>query len=407
MRSSTRLFLPRGRFSSMLDMGGMSPSGSETAKRIDIGTNNRVRAIALDFDLITRSIEASKATAPPKEVPKGENTTSGKIKIETDIKPNVNVVESIADALGVKLGDEDGHINLGRKRVAAREEEDDLSALTGLAKDAENDSIQESILSSLNTTTSDATTTQPQQPKRNAQKAPPTTDIRTKYASALRKKLESTGSSLSTIERVKIESRDFTKKGDASDHLAARAAAIHAGSPSSSPTKWMASTGTGTLLSYLTSRSMIVALLPPLKRLVPPSSSSSSWFSFSEKKEIEKIEDETLQTQMNLLSTQLPNAEIELQLSCTNLTPPSLLQLISTETSIVPGATLVVSDRDDYLRVAKDMGMYTCRVRFSKNAPRGNVSANFDVVDVVEVMEVVNEINGVSFNSVLSGFGKK
>eukprot|EP00957_Ditylum_brightwellii_P138140 10530504-Ditylum_brightwellii.AAC.1 len=343
-------------------MGGMSPSGSKTAKRIDIGTNNRVRAIALDFDLITRSIEASKATAPPKEVPKGENTTSGKIKIETDIKPNVNVVESIADALGVKLGDEDGHINLGRKRVAAREEEDDLSALTGLAKDAENDSIQESILSSLNTTTSDATTTQPQQPKRNAQKAPPTTDIRTKYASALRKKLESTGSSLSTIERVKIESRDFTKKGDASDHLAARAAAIHAGSPSSSPTKWMASTGT-------------------------------------EKKEIEKIEDETLRTQMNLLSTQLPNAEIELQLSYTNLAPPSLLQLISTETSIVPGATLVVSDRDDYLRVAKDMGMYTCRVRFSKNAPRGNVSTNFDVVDVVEVMEVVNEINGVSFNS--------
>eukprot|EP00543_Licmophora_paradoxa_P015016 CAMPEP_0202470720 /NCGR_PEP_ID=MMETSP1360-20130828/82384_1 /ASSEMBLY_ACC=CAM_ASM_000848 /TAXON_ID=515479 /ORGANISM="Licmophora paradoxa, Strain CCMP2313" /LENGTH=126 /DNA_ID=CAMNT_0049096513 /DNA_START=123 /DNA_END=503 /DNA_ORIENTATION=- len=65
-------------------------------------------------------------------------------------------------------------------------------------------------------------------------------------------------------------------------------------------------------------------------------------------------------------------------------------------------ATLVVSDRDDYLRSAKEAGMVTCRVRPHPNAPRGNISAHYNVTNLADVQDVVNEINGISFNAVFS-----
>ena len=62
---------------------------------------------------------------------------------------------------------------------------------------------------------------------------------------------------------------------------------------------------------------------------------------------------------------------------------------------------VVVSDRDDYLAAARDLGMFTCRVR-PKNKRRG-LTTNYNVDDIGSVLEVINDINGVSFNSALKG----
>lgn len=64
-----------------------------------------------------------------------------------------------------------------------------------------------------------------------------------------------------------------------------------------------------------------------------------------------------------------------------------------------PTNVLLVSDRDDYLRAAKDCGMVTCRIR-PLNKPRGNISTDYSVPTVPEVKDVINEINGISFNAV-------
>jgi hypothetical protein len=66
-----------------------------------------------------------------------------------------------------------------------------------------------------------------------------------------------------------------------------------------------------------------------------------------------------------------------------------------------PNKVLLVSDRDEYLRVARDMGMVICRLQ-QKNARRGNITPHYTVSTVGEVQDVVNEINGISFNTVLN-----
>ena len=66
---------------------------------------------------------------------------------------------------------------------------------------------------------------------------------------------------------------------------------------------------------------------------------------------------------------------------------------------VEPIKIVVVSDRDDYLGAARDLGMFTCRVR-PKNKRRG-LTTNYNVDDIGSVLEVINDINGVSFNSAL------
>ena len=77
------------------------------------------------------------------------------------------------------------------------------------------------------------------------------------------------------------------------------------------------------------------------------------------------------------------------------------MKYVTSELDTNPISILVVSDRDDYLRSARDLGIYTCRVR-KKNMPRGNVTTNYTVEDVKEVEDVVNELNGISFNTVFN-----
>ena len=71
------------------------------------------------------------------------------------------------------------------------------------------------------------------------------------------------------------------------------------------------------------------------------------------------------------------------------------------ELDLHPNLCMIVSDKDEYLKEAKDLGMITCRLR-PKNARRGNVTAHYNSPSVPDVQEVVNEISGISFNAVLN-----
>jgi FMN phosphatase YigB (HAD superfamily) len=71
------------------------------------------------------------------------------------------------------------------------------------------------------------------------------------------------------------------------------------------------------------------------------------------------------------------------------------------ELAMDPHRVLLVSDRDEYLKAGKDLGMLTCRLQ-PKNARRGNITAHYTSPSVQDVQEVVNDINGISFNTVLN-----
>ena len=112
---------------------------------------------------------------------------------------------------------------------------------------------------------------------------------------------------------------------------------------------------------------------------------------------------------MQDLTRQLPNVKFDLLLEGEKTnedgdgkdSSTTLLKKLSTKVETDPISTLVVSDRDAYLRSARDMGMVTCRVR-RKNAPRGNATTNYTAQDMGEEEDVVNELNGISFNAVFS-----
>ena len=69
--------------------------------------------------------------------------------------------------------------------------------------------------------------------------------------------------------------------------------------------------------------------------------------------------------------------------------------------TIHPNRVLIVSDRDEYMREARDIGMMICRLQ-QKNARRGNITPHYSVETLGEVQGVVDEINGLSFNSILN-----
>src|SRR5210317_1183407 len=78
-------------------------------------------------------------------------------------------------------------------------------------------------------------------------------------------------------------------------------------------------------------------------------------------------------------------------------TAQDVLANVLTKMDVEPIQFVVVSDRDDYLGAARDLGMFTCRVK-PKNKRRG-LTTNYNVDDIGSVLEVINDINGVSFNS--------
>jgi len=347
MRASRPFFMSISR---MLDMGGMpSAATSKAARSIDTSKNLKVRCIAFDFHLLTRTVKDNSG----KKNTKGFSPKQEKMNTTTPILPQVGMIEEMANLLNVRLG---GSID-GR----LKEKEDDLSAITGEVqpkidsaekyskKEEEYESTHPDIASS--------------------------SDIRSKYLHKLRNRTEG-GMSIDGIERAKQQIDDTLTKGDAAGHFAARAIAVNQGSTNS--TKWMALTGTGSLLQYVSTRNLKIALLP-----IP-----------------QNLQHEQEGKRMDDFTKQLPNVKFDLLLRKGENVSDILEKLIRALPIGDPNATLVVSDRDDYLKLAKETGMTTCRIRKSPNAPRGNTTAHYNVANLADVQDVINEVNGISFVAV-------
>ncbi len=381
MRPTTLLF--RGRYSSMLDMGGVGQAAA--TKRINVGKNNKVRAIALDFNLITRSIEERRALAEKENENRNNNAqnsnliNSAKAEAQTPIQPDTSVVQNMANLLGIKLGDSSPHTNQTKKH-----DNDDLSGILGSSN---------SILESNQQQKSKEST------REKLASTPHNTDIRSKYAAKLRNKIEG---GVAGLELAKSEKEDTLTRGDASIHLAARnlisAEGAAGSSATSSSSRWLATTGVGKLLSYVNGRSMQIALLPlPSTPSLPQSD-----------EDVKQTLDE-----MTNLTNQLPKVSFDVLIpdgrrrghvgteEQNEKTAQDVLANALTKMDVEPIQFVVVSDRDDYLGAARDLGMFTCRVR-PKNKRRG-LTTNYNVDDIGSVLEVINDINGVSFNSALKG----
>eukprot|EP00815_Leptocylindrus_aporus_P010078 CAMPEP_0116050628 /NCGR_PEP_ID=MMETSP0322-20121206/498_1 /TAXON_ID=163516 /ORGANISM="Leptocylindrus danicus var. apora, Strain B651" /LENGTH=370 /DNA_ID=CAMNT_0003533223 /DNA_START=114 /DNA_END=1227 /DNA_ORIENTATION=- len=363
-------YLLRGRFSSMLDMGGM-PSGGNLSKNIlvDTGKNNKLRAVVLDFELISRNIQdhrqqhqnldENKNTKNLGGVSSSEKKSDASEKLlgNGKIGPDVSMVQSIAKVLNIDLPSGNGDHDLVRGGSIFNKESDDLSLLENMANSDDNSG--------------------PSHITRKKIYNSAVTDVRIKYADKLHAKLEG---GLSRVDRLKEERTEALKRGDAS--FAAREAAVSQTVADSGP-KWMATTGTGALLSYLTNRSIRICLVPRPDEDLSKAS--------------------TIVEEMESLVKQLPNVRFHYLAKDLTLTEEELLQNTyeSFKNEFNDLAVLVVSDKDSYLRAARKRGMYSCRVR-RKNSPRGNCTTDFTVEDISNVEQVVNEINGISFNAVLA-----
>jgi len=371
MRPTTFLF--RGKYSSMLDMGGVGQAAA--TQRINVGKNNKVRAICLDFHLITRSIEERRALAD-KEIENGRirnNIANASSKSESaanksPIQPDTSVVQSFANLLGVKLGDSAG--------IKTKRQEDDLSGILGNFHNSESEQKQPT-------------------PKKVITSSPHS-DIRSKYSQKLRNKIEG---GVAGLDLANFAKEDTLKRGDASVHLAARnlISAEGAAGSSTSSSRWLATTGVGKLLSFVDGRSMQIVLLPLPSTPSMPQSDEDVKRTFEE---------------MTSLTKQLPNVNFDLLIADgrrrnqvgteqqnDNTAQDVLANVLSKMDTVDPIQFVLVSDRDDYLGAGRDLGMFTVRVR-PKNQRRG-LTTNYNVDDIGSVQEVINDINGVSFNSTL------
>jgi len=356
-------------------MGGAPQASTNT--HINVGKNNKIRAVALDFHLITRSIEQRRreaASSLANDLEKNKKAANSKpVKIE--VKPDMSMVEKMAGLLNIKLGDS-SPIGL-RKSAQADDTDDDLaSVLLGDKKDKQK--LQES-------------------PKKLAPSSTsPHMDIRSKYASKLRNKIEG---GVAGIDLMNYEREELMRRGDASSHLTAKSMiANNETNVNPSSSRWLASTGVGQLLSFLTQRSMQIILLPVPSTHQKPQTDEDR----------RRNEEE-----MTSLTRQLPNVQFDLCISegrrrgddpsvANENAAHDILEYVTTENNDIPPIQYaVVSDRDDYLRSARERGMFTIRIR-PKNTRRGDVTASYSVENVSEVQEIINEINGISFNSALN-----
>jgi hypothetical protein len=126
MIRTTRILLSRERYSSMLDMGGVA-AASQTSTRLDTGKNNKIRAVALDFDLITKSIEMQRSDilSRTKNLENNLPTEQDTILTRNSVKPKIDAVEHFAKLLGVSLENSQD----GKQGKLSKGEEDDLSLL--------------------------------------------------------------------------------------------------------------------------------------------------------------------------------------------------------------------------------------------------------------------------------------
>jgi hypothetical protein len=367
IRCTRQLMLARGRFSSMMDMGGVAAADSSNTK-LNLGKNNRVKLVALDFALLTQSIQSSMSHS---------NKRNSSAVVETrgieklgQVQPDISMVQSFAKMLNVTLNGEERTNNNTKE-----EEKDDLSLLLGINQKQPNSLGKENQI----------------KPK-TVGSSLPNMDIRAKYALKLKDKIQG---GLAGVDSAKFHKEESLAKGDAAGHLIARSIAASQ-TVSTSGSKWLAATGAGTLLTFLDKRCISIALLPPPRF-------------------VSQEEKESMIQSMQELTQQLPNVKFDVLLhSVTGMdldeteqegpgqAPNILIKRLIQQSYDTPSVQiLVISDQDAYLRQARDSGMLTCRVR-PKNAPRGNVTTSYTVESISDVQNAVNDLIGISFNTVFS-----
>jgi hypothetical protein len=320
--------------SRMLDMGGMPSAASDQSSIRSVGAskNSKLQAIAFDFGVLTQSLEEAEKQQQQQQQQETKKGISASPETFAPVEPDLDRIQQLASLLGVSV----------ETRTPS-------------------------------TTAPAAATTK--SPKKLLKKTQPHEDVRAKYA----KKLQG---GLAGIELAKSKVEDSSKGGDAAGHFAARQMATH--EQAVSPTKWMALSGTGRLLSFLTHRSIQIALLP-------------------NPRETDGSKQEAQQTAMHALTRQLKGVVFDciLALDSQKSLDQSLQTGVLDELGLHANRVLVVSDRDEYLKAARDLGMITCRLQ-RKNTRRGDITALYNVASIPDVQELVNEINGISFNAVLN-----
>lgn len=317
----------------MLDMGGAPSASNDQSliRTVNISKNSKLQAVAFDFEVLTRTLDAAKAEQN-NEI---RSTQSGP-KLAS-VQPDFDQVKEVASLLNI----------------------------------------------SVDTGETSATSNTKGGPNKELPKRQPHEDIRAKYASKLQ-------GGLAGIALAKNQIEDTLKGGDAAGHLAARKVAMQEAASTRS-TKWMALSGTGKFLSYLTHRSIRIALLPNPKSINQETREEQQCDMREFSKQLGK--DVVIDCIVELDKTNIKDESVALE--------KTLQNGVVDELGLNPNSILLVTDRDDYLKTAKDLGMLTCRIN-RKNTRRGNVTAHYTTPSISEVQEVVNEINGVSFNAVLN-----
>jgi len=348
-------------FSRMLDMGGMPSAGSDRSaiRTANTSKNSKVQAVAFDFKLL--------------------------INADTDGLKNKDTVSGVDN-------DEQMVMKFSRKGtpVALANEE---SVITTNNNTGDNGKMQQSKLSLVSTQS---------QNDHN----PSHQDIRAKYAHKLKK-----SGGLAALELAKSHVKDTLASGDASGHLATRKIAIQQGHNTSNyqdmdgtNTKWLPSLEASTLLTYLTHRTIRIVLLPTIIKYSPEEEEKVN----NKQQESTKIMHEFAAQLKNVIIDNIiptlvgddrnKNNDID---NDNNRIKNTFKNGILNKYDMDPSRVLLVSDREEYLRAARDMGMIICRLQ-KKNARRGNITPHYSVETVEEVQEVVNEINGISFNTILN-----
>lgn len=345
-------------YSRMLDMGGApGASTSKNSARINnTSKNSPLQAVLFDFDALTRSVDQEMDTT--QGVALGGAALEEK-KLDRHATPNVGMVEQMANLLNVSLGTSN----------TSSAKQDDLSLLIG-DHSKENNAPKPP---------KEKTTTDPRMSQ----------DIRLKYAARLASKGQRSVSSIQALDNARDHlSQQNGGGGDAAGHLFARNIAMHSPAQKNkgAATQWMAGTGTGALLRYLTQRTIKVGLLPK-----PGQGSDEATNQF---RRMDDLQHQLTDVVFDILSKEVIASEEEALISfCRDL-------LSEMDLADRPDRVLLVSDRDDYIRAAKELGITTCRIRPPKSR-RGNVSAHYLVSSLPEVHNVVDEINGISFNAIL------
>eukprot|EP00523_Entomoneis_sp_CCMP467_P014223 CAMPEP_0168790276 /NCGR_PEP_ID=MMETSP0725-20121227/13312_1 /TAXON_ID=265536 /ORGANISM="Amphiprora sp., Strain CCMP467" /LENGTH=352 /DNA_ID=CAMNT_0008840667 /DNA_START=726 /DNA_END=1784 /DNA_ORIENTATION=- len=335
-----------------MDMGGAPSSLTDkNSTRIDTSKNCKVQAVAFDFALLTSAIEEAGHGKGTRQTPSHQSPSETDEKLG-HVKPDTNMVNQIANLLNINLGGKDS------KKESTKDDDDDLSLLLGHDRKDETTSKDNKSTEKKSQTKSDLFSN----------------DIRSKYADKLQKKGMG---GITGVDIAKQQVEETMQRGDAGGHLAARKIAMAEGT---SAKKWLALSGTGQVLRYLTQRSMKIILLPqPVKEINPQEG-----------------------TQMEDLSKQLNDVVFDVLVKDGSLGVAATIGTILKKVQPMdPNLLLVVSDRDDYLKSAKEAGMTTCRIR-PPNARRGNISTNYMASSIPEVKNVVDEINTESRSTLFS-----